>query len=94
MRNERWAAVQSVFNRATALSGTNRTAFLECACGPDVELLHEVTRLLEAAARSASGRFIDAAIAAEARRLLRDAPMRPAPHDADRAPPEDAPGAC
>jgi hypothetical protein len=93
MPNERWAAVQSVFERAVALRGGRRAAFVDRACGSDAALRREVTTLLAAAARSRSGRFIDAAIAAAARRLLRDAPMRAAPHDADAAPPEDVPGA-
>src|SRR5215475_6122647 len=45
-QNERWLALDDVFQQASEMDASNRAAFLDDACGPDSDLRNEVERLL------------------------------------------------
>ena len=54
MTPERWEQVRALFDDAVDRAPETREAFLQEACGGDVDLLREVCALLEPAERSAS----------------------------------------
>jgi len=45
-QNERWLALDDLFQRASEMDASNRAAFLDDACGADSHLRNEVERLL------------------------------------------------
>jgi hypothetical protein len=71
MDAERWQRIEELFDRAIVLSGSERTTFLDVACGDDAELRREVATLLESD-DAASDRIRDV-VAASAEDLAHDA---------------------
>ena len=55
---ERWPTVKSIFHAALALPPAARPAYLEQACGPDVDLRGEVTALLAEDEHGETGAFL------------------------------------
>jgi hypothetical protein len=47
MNRERWRLIERLFNIARELRSDQRTAFLDHACGDDVELRGEIKSLLD-----------------------------------------------
>ena len=68
MDRARWERVQALFHEAADLPQSEQRAFLENACGPDDELLADVTAMLAEDARNAS--LLDQDLAHVARNLL------------------------
>jgi len=50
--SKRWQKIQSLFEKAVDLNGTDRELFLRAACGGDIELYREVQSLLKADAEN------------------------------------------
>src|SRR5262245_49816382 len=64
----RWELAKEIFHRALETPASNRTRFLEEACGCDLELQHAVARLLEFDAESE--RFLETSAAEEAASVI------------------------
>lgn len=69
MHSERWQRIENIFQSAIDRTPDQRSAFLDTACGDDVELRQQVESLLGLCEKSG---FTDASAFEEGVRILED----------------------